>query len=281
MRKDTNVKPSWMLALGLGLALAGLVVPLCANAQSDDDQRARMHFQSGRSYFQDGAYDRALDEFTRAYDLSGRDVLLINMANCNERLGRQRAAVGNLHAYLEAQPEAPDRATIERRIANLERLADEQDARLAAASATTAATATTLAVPEEPAVDPAIAEPVPEEVAAEEVEGGRNMLGPIIGFSTAGVGAVMMITFGALALSEQNSLEDSCGATGSCTDDQVNKVDNYALVADIGLGLAIAGAAVGVVLLFVGGDDEEDEPQARVSPWFGRRAAGASAEVTF
>lgn len=275
------MKPSWMLALGLGLALASLAVVPGANAQSDDDQRARMHFQSGRSYFQDGAYDRALDEFSRAYELSGRDVLLINMANCNERLGRPRVAVGNLQAYLEAQPDAPDRATIDRRIANLERLADEQDARLAAATAATAP-ATTAAVTEEPAADPAIDEPVAIEATEEAIEeGGRNMLGPIIGFSTAGVGAVMMITFGALALSEQNSLEESCGATGSCTDDQVKKVDNYALVADIGLGLAVAGAAVGVVLLFVGGDDDEDEPQARVSPWFGRRAAGAAAEVTF
>jgi Tfp pilus assembly protein PilF len=51
-----------------------------ASAQSSDDERARGHFLAGSSYFDQGRYDQAAEQFETAYSLSPRSQLLLNAA---------------------------------------------------------------------------------------------------------------------------------------------------------------------------------------------------------
>jgi tetratricopeptide (TPR) repeat protein len=246
-----------------------------ARAQTPNDDRARTHFQSGRLYFAEGAYERALQEFENAYRLSPRPVMLLNLANTNERLGRPGAAAAHLRTYLEQTPDAPDRDTILRRIENLsaqqaqmdaaeaerQRLLEEERARLAAQHGRT--------------------------TPAEEEDSGprRNLTVPLIAFGAGGAGLITFAVVGAMANGKESDLASGCGATRTCTASEVAPADRLALIADIGLGIGIAGVAAGTVLLFVGPgarpDDESTAPTVSVAPMINRSTAGFAAEVRF
>lgn len=236
----------------------------------EDDRRARIHFESGRQYFDEGEYERAVDEFTRAFELSHRPALLMNIANAQERLGRYTEAADLMQQYHDqAEDTVPTRDVLVRRIANLRARAErvaagqpEPDVEPEEETATTQAT------------NPDAVEPEPS--------GGGRVLGAAISFGVAGVGLVTAGVLGGLALAERSSVEDGCGATRSCTSSEVGKMDGLALGADIGLALAVAGAVAGVlVLVLVDGDDASDAAQASVAPWIGREAAGAVLRGSF
>src|SRR3954469_2623033 len=110
----------WVLVCG---ATFGTSVPAFAQT---DDENARRHFESGAAYLQQSDYENALREFQSAYALSKRAPLLLNIATVNERMGRLPEAIGALEQYLAVEPQSPERATIETRIANLKKRAESQ-----------------------------------------------------------------------------------------------------------------------------------------------------------
>lgn len=229
----------------------------------EDDRRARIHFESGRQYFDEGEYERAVDEFTRAFELSHRPPLLMNIANAQERLGRYTEAADLMQQYHDqAEETVPTRDVLARRIANLRARAD----RVATGQ------------PDPDPLEPDVTHP---DTVEPEASGGGRTLGAVISFGLAGVGLVTAGVLGGLALAERNSVADGCGTTRSCTSSDVSKMDGLALGADIGLALAVAGAVAGVlVLVLVDGDDASDA-QASVTPWLGREAAGAVLRGSF
>ena len=83
------------------------------------DEEARSLFQAGRTAFGDGRFADARDYFRRAYELSGRAELLYNVGTAEDRLRNDEAALEAFEAFLAAQPEAPNRAEVEGRIAVL------------------------------------------------------------------------------------------------------------------------------------------------------------------
>ncbi|MCA9536980.1 MAG: tetratricopeptide repeat protein, partial [Myxococcales bacterium] len=113
------------------LTLAFVLTATQAFAQPDVDERARVHFTSGRAYFDSGDYARALQEFQQAYALSHREELHYNLFLCQERIGNVSEAIRELEAFLATNP--PDRALLEPRLAALrtrqQHEAEEQAAR--------------------------------------------------------------------------------------------------------------------------------------------------------
>lgn len=58
--------------------------------------------------------------------------------------------------------------------------------------------------------------------------------------------------------------------------------DTFALVSDVGMGLAVAGAAVGTVLLVLGlSASAESGQQAVVAPWLSPEDAGIVTRARF
>lgn len=248
-----------------------------AQPSESDDERARTHFESGRLYFEEGAYDRALAEFESAYRLSQRATLLVNMANANERLGRPDLAARNLRDYLAIEPEAEDRIRIERRIENLDRLHRERQA-----------TTTVSGTP--PPADTAATEPPPTETSPpveEPARPRRKLAVPLVAFGAGAAGLLVMAITGPMALHEDQALADGCGATRSCSASDVAPANRLALTSDIGLGVGIAGAAVGTLLLFVGPGRAPASSEAtgvrslRVAPAVARGAFGITSEFRF
>lgn len=84
---------------------------------------ARNLYEAGRSAFMAGDFAGARRHFEMAHALDEAPVLLFNMARCSEELGDADGAVDAYYAYLEAEPAAPDRREVERRIRAIRRLA--------------------------------------------------------------------------------------------------------------------------------------------------------------
>ncbi len=240
---------------------------------NEADERARTHFESGRLHYEEGAYDLALSEFTRAWELSHRPALLMNLATVNERLGNYEEAAANLRGYIDATPDLPERARLERRIENLRRLlrqreeadaSDGEDEGGAPSSPVSpvgdgsGSTATDAAGPDEALLF-----------------GGLGVLGVGV------VGVVMMGTFGGLALSADGDLRDGCGATATCTDADVADANTFALVSDVSLGLAVAGLGVGAVLVLLGLTSGGAQDEVSVTPVGGPGHAGLVARGSF
>jgi len=113
-------------ALAVVVLAVVLAVPLAA-AASDLDV-AKIHFQSGASYYEEGRYEDALREFTEAQRLSKLPKMHYNIAECLDRLGRYRDAASELREYLKGVPDAEDRASVEKRIATFdERVKREEE----------------------------------------------------------------------------------------------------------------------------------------------------------
>lgn len=214
----------------LGVSL--LTLPTRAHAQSDEDQQAHIHFDSGHLHFERGEYDDALHEFLAAYDLSHRAPLLYNIYLTLERLGRVGEAADRLASYLssDVQVAPSERANLEARLTNLRERA------AAAAEATVTA-------------------PPPEEPPPAPSGGGLHELG-VAGVVALSVGAASLIGFaiaGGLAVGEDSRLANSCGRNvGSfCTDSDVAGLRTLDTAADVMLGIGLVAAVAGAVLLVI------------------------------
>lgn len=247
----------------LGLAVAALCVAgaLGSPAKVQAQERARLHFEAGASYYEAGDYEDALREFRRSYELSHEPKLFYNFSLCNQQLGRYEQAAEDLERYLGEVTDIENRANLERRLLNLrERVSTGEGER---------------GTDED--------EPLEEDDAGdEESEGLAISPVAIAGFAAGGAGAVMLGVFGGLALAEKGDLDsDPCADTRTC---DASGLRTKAVLADVGLGLMVVGAALGVVFLFVGGDDgDEDEASARwtLSPSVTRTGGGLSAQGVF
>jgi serine/threonine-protein kinase len=80
-----------------------------------------------------------------------------------------------------------------------------------------------------------------------------------IAYGAGIVGLGVGSAFGVAALSAKSDLDSHCSASHQCPTDQRSRLDTLsrdAWISNIGFGVAIVGAAVGTVLLFVKGHDE-------------------------
>ena len=114
------------LVLGLLMA-AGAFHATPAQAQQQDDE-ARALFEAGRLAYGRGDYARALEHFSEAYELSDRPVLLFNVANCYDRLRRDREALEAFRKFISLAPDHPEVGTAQTRIDFLEKQVEEADA---------------------------------------------------------------------------------------------------------------------------------------------------------
>jgi tetratricopeptide (TPR) repeat protein len=107
------------LILATSLLLASTAVAQDTSPSTGHDEEARALFDAGRVAYRDGRFAAARDYFQRSYELSGRAELLYNIASAQDRLRDDAATLATFEAYLEALPDAPNRAEVEARITAL------------------------------------------------------------------------------------------------------------------------------------------------------------------
>ena len=103
-------------------ALASVAVAGRARAAGTDASRvreARAHYEQAVSYYNLDEFAPALAEFREAYRLKPDPSFLFNIAQCHRKLGENDQALDYYRKYLRNLPDAPNRADVERIVAEL------------------------------------------------------------------------------------------------------------------------------------------------------------------
>ena len=265
-----------MQSLGFGrrlvsalACLALLGAPATALAQSTSDDLARRHFESGAAYLEESDYDNALQAFQKAYDLSKRPEILLNIATVQERKAALQPAIDALQQFLSVAPANDEHAdAVKLRIQNLQqRLANEK----AKAAPAPSAVAPTQSAPT-PVATPTPAAPPPSMTSPLSPHASR--LPAFIALGIGGVAAGGALITGIVANADYNDKKSSCSP--ACTNGELSSGRTMALTSTILTGVAIVGVGVGVTLLLTSGPDPA---QASLAPRLHLAAAPGSARA--
>jgi len=267
------------MLLGLHAARRALAAVACAAAvgwpalaRADDsaDELARRHFDSGAAYLEESDYDNALKAFQKAYELSPRPEILLNIATVQERRGDLAAAITALQQYLDTAPNGERAETTRLRIQNLQkRLAESPPPAPATSPAPAAVPPPPLAVTPAPAPSP----PPPPARAP-------NHVPAYIAFGVGGVGLITAVVTGIVANGKYQDAKDSCSP--HCTDAELSSAKSLALVSTIATGIAVIGAGVGITLFVTSSSGKSattTQPSVRLA--FGATGASATASLGF
>ncbi len=238
------------------ICAAALGATITSGAQTSDED-ARKHFEAGESYLRTSDNEGALREFQQSYALSKRAIILFSIAAVYERMGKLLEAVQSLEKYLVEDPNNPNRATIELRIANLKkRLVDANKASTQDAGAPSDMHDAATAVGPVPAVQGVeVASPAPTAAPSSAPAEGASVDHSLAygSWAIGGAAALGAIVTGLVAQGKYNSADDGCAKqVGGCPDSEIQPIKTMALVSTILTGLAVVGAGVGTVLYFSG-----------------------------
>jgi len=87
------------------------VLLLCARPALADtpspspEPEAKQHYQNGADAYDRGDYQRAVDEFLLAWQLSHEPAMLFNLGRAESKLGHDETALQYLREYLEELPD--------------------------------------------------------------------------------------------------------------------------------------------------------------------------------
>lgn len=226
--------------------------------RTSNDRRAEELFLLGDSLYEQGRYAAAITTFQEAFRLSGRHLLLYNIANAQERAGRWADAVATLRTYFDYAP-VSERPAIESRIERLEeRIAEREAANL-------------IAEPEVVPIVPTAEEAAVTNEAEEPVESEGGV--PILGVSLTIGGAALVLTgvgLGVGSLLQRNEAEDLCTSVGGSmicpgeARDALDRSQSLAIAADVMLAFGLVATALGVY--FWVSDDDEDQREVAFTP---------------
>jgi tetratricopeptide (TPR) repeat protein len=245
------------LALLLGSTVASAQSATQSTPTLTPDERARELYLRGDRLYAEGSYGEAVTAFQRAYELSRRPVLLYDMANALERLGRYEEALQQLNAYAPHAPEH-QRHTVLKRINSLEARAEEQHRKEGPARAN----------PEVPSG----AGPAAGPIVAATAESAQPL--PWLGYAIGGAGLLSIglgVAFGVSAASARSDAEARCvdnGASVLCprsVEGLLSDRRSRALAADIAWGLGAVGLGVGLYLILDADSESGSATQLRTS----------------
>lgn len=91
-----------------------------ADRDSTSEAKARRHYERGQKLFTLQQFDKALDQFQRAFDADPIPDFLFNIGQCQRNLGDREAAIFSFKQYLKLKPDASNRESVEELIQQLE-----------------------------------------------------------------------------------------------------------------------------------------------------------------
>lgn len=243
-------------------------------------ERARQRFDEGTAHFEEQNYALALVAFQESYNLlqghPRQALVLYNIGRCDEELGRFREARDAYRRYLrEAGDDAEHRDVVEVRLRDLEtRVELGSGGGPSSQPAPPPANATAAPSTDEPGAE---SSPAPGASSDDTLLFG--------GIATAVVGGLGLAAFGVvggLALNEYSGLQNDCGASHTCTSQDVSTLSTLDAVADAMLAVGLTGAAVTAVLLALWASSGTSGDQAsNVTFWASSAGAGAGLRGSF
>ncbi len=221
-----------------------LLLPAMASGQGEKSQLSQVEALAGQAqvHYKAGRFDKAVALYLEAWRLAPAAAVLYNIAHIYDRkLGERSLAIDFYRRYIsatDADPEAVQRAT--KRVQELK--VEEEKARIAM-----------------PPPDSGGGANRPRARARRSGTSGREMGGWV----AVGAGGLLVVTgsvFGILASDKADRFADT---------DEVDRQSlresgqTQALIADVMLGVGVAAAATGVVLLML---PDSDASALRVAP---------------
>jgi tetratricopeptide (TPR) repeat protein len=273
-------------------------------------QQVRDHYERGTRFYNVAKYGEAIDEYQKAYLISADPVMLYNIAQAYRMWDQPVEAIRFYRNYLRNAPTAPNRTEVEKRIAELERVAEE---RRRAPTTTPPATEPPPAATPPPVTPPPTAQTSPSPRPSSSTPpplGGPTPVSPpagavgvrvpppkgssgtrIFGWTMVGIGGALVATsvvLGAVAAGKAKDVEDAAKSGGRFDPEveKAGKAANAGAIATALLGIA-AGVTGGVLL--VAGSSASDAQAARpksssvasVYPLAAPGFAGAAASFRF
>ncbi len=309
-------KTAWKTVAPI-LALACLLCVSAVSAQAASNTvKARESYGRGQQLFRQGDFAGAKAAFEAAYEAVPNPIVLLSIAETQVRTEDFGDAVNTLNRYLSERPTAPDRAQVEAQIAKLREKpgfvnvastpsgakvfvdgADsgkitpaelglgvgEHTVALELGGYERAERTVSVEIGSRESVEmtldataletePVVAAPVPVEPAPVDNKRIDNAIWAASGVAAAGLltGAIL----GGLALKTKGDFDDKP------TEARADKGERLALFADVGFGIAAAGAVTAIVLYVTAKDDAADRA-FHVAPRVARNGAGLVGNLRF
>jgi tetratricopeptide (TPR) repeat protein len=119
--------------LAFGVLALALAMPARVQAQESkpplseqQKQQFREHYEKGKRFFDLLKYAEAAEEYEKAYLAAPDPVMLFNIAQCHRLNEQPDEAIRFYKSYLRNAPTASNRADVEKRIAEMEKLSEER-----------------------------------------------------------------------------------------------------------------------------------------------------------
>lgn len=236
-----------------------------ANAQDQDESETIEElYLEGRARYKARDFKGAIESFKSAYKLERNPNFAYNIAKIYEKLKDWDNAITYYNEFLVLPDiKEKDRKFALEKTKELEELKELDAQRKAKA--------------EEKERDPVV-KPAPE-------------VDHTTSYVLLGTGGALLVTgavFGVLANGQQSAFDDA--TTSQQKIDARDTGKSYALIADVGMGLGVVTAGVGLVLYFMGSSEappveskgaSSNEAQSQVVPWVSTQGGGMSWTLRF
>jgi tetratricopeptide (TPR) repeat protein len=118
-----------------------------ATITTEQKQEMKLHYERAQRAFDIAKYADAIDEYAKVYEIGGNPAMLFNIAQAH-RLNNQLPEASRFYRrYLQRAPNAPNRADVEQKIAEIEKIIERGGDGRGAAAAPIAATPAPAAAP--------------------------------------------------------------------------------------------------------------------------------------
>jgi tetratricopeptide (TPR) repeat protein len=257
--------------------------------QSQKDE-VKLHYQRATRAYDLQKYTEAIDEYQKAYEISGDPPMLYNIAQAYRLADQPAEAARYYRRFLQRMPNARNREDVERKIADQEKLAEQRKKIEPVAPPPP---------PPPPTKPPPIVEvkpPPPETVKPPPPPPPPPPAEPsharaVVGWSllVAGVIADGVAGYEAYRAKQKGDQLTSDSQKGKVFDPSLETSGKNANIAAIALGIGGTALAVtGIIVLATGGSSPEEAekpatPVARLTltPWISAGLVGGGARLQF
>jgi tetratricopeptide (TPR) repeat protein len=115
-------------AAAIGAVVTAILLSAAAQAATPEaEKEARAHFQAGEAHFKAGAFDEALAEYQQGYDAKPLPGFLVNIAQCQRRLGDLKKARATYQKFVLVAPDSPLVPQVRSMIGEIDALLEKED----------------------------------------------------------------------------------------------------------------------------------------------------------
>jgi len=143
------------------MVVAALLSVAARAASPEAEKEARAHFQAGEAHFKASAFDEALAEYQQGYDAKPLPGFLVNIAQCQRRLGDLKKARSTYQKFVLVAPDSPLVPQVRSMIAEIDGLLEKEPEKSAAEPDADAKPAVAMPAPAAPVLVASASAPAP------------------------------------------------------------------------------------------------------------------------